>query len=79
MAKLKWKRSPDSYKVFKAFASRELGGGVYEICDDGNNGCTVTFSSGKRFAIGLGTTSHRGGAEALAQAHNDGRLQGAPF
>jgi hypothetical protein len=75
MAKLKWKQSRVSYKVFRAFATRGLGGGVYEICDDGKNGCEVTFSK-KRRAMGIGTTSHRREAEALAQAHNDERLQG---
>ena len=75
MAKLRWEQSQRSYKVIKAFASRGLGGGVYEICDDGRNGCSVTYRK-SRYGNSqqIGKTAKREEAIALAQAHNDQRL-----
>jgi hypothetical protein len=75
MAKLRWKQSQNSYKVIEAFASRGLGGGLYQICDDGRNGCFVTYQEsrrGNRWEIGK--TATREEAITLAQAHNDQRL-----
>lgn len=75
MAKLKWRQSRDSWKVNEAFASRGTGRGRYQICWDGNNGCTVHLDWGIYQKIG--ETGNVAEAIALAQTHNDQRLAAA--
>jgi hypothetical protein len=64
---LKW----GSYEVLVAYA----GGGRYEVADDGRDGCTVYFICGGCETIGK--AERRAEAMAIAQAHNDERLEAA--
>jgi hypothetical protein len=76
MSELRWRQHRDSYSTIEAFASRGLGGGIYEIHDGGCTGCTVRYRTETRRGIWstLGTGLDRHVAIALAQAHNDQRL-----